>query len=72
MSPAKLLLVTFAMFHAGALYTPLSVLAGGMIFLVLAVCIVVTFAEGEFVQGLPPMRKRWPKHWRRARASPTR
>ena len=59
LSPAKLLLVTFAMFHAGALYTELPVLAGGMIFLVLAVCFVVTFAEGQMVQGLPPMRKRW-------------
>lgn len=59
LSPAKLLLVTFTMFHAGALYTELSVLAGGMIFLVLAVCFVVVFAEGQMVQALPPMRKRW-------------
>lgn len=58
-SPAKLFLVTFAMFHAGALYTDLSILAGGMIFLVLAVGFVMTFYEGQVAQHLPSMRKRW-------------
>lgn len=59
LSPAKLYLVTFAMFHAGALYTNISLLAAGMIFLVLAVGFVLTFYEGQLAQHLPPMRKRW-------------
>lgn len=58
-APAKVYLFFFAMFHSGALFTQLQPLAGGLIFLVLMVGFVLTFTEGQMLQGYPPLRKRW-------------
>ena len=58
-SPAKIYLFMFAVFHSGALFTDLNLLAGIMIFVVLSVGFLIAFAEGQMVQSMPPMRKRW-------------